>query len=211
MRVLDCEQGSPEWFAARGGIATASEFATILSKGKDKAEAVGRRNYRARLVVERLSGRPVAGGFKSRAMEQGTEREPLALDAYMVQRGVLVRRVGFCRHDEIECGASPDGLVNDDGLVEAKCHELSMHLECLRRPDPPPEYRPQIQGELWNAERQWCDFISFNPDFPDHLQLVIRRVLRDDKYIAQLEFMVRAFMEEVRAEESEIRALPIAA
>lgn len=211
MKIISCEQGSPEWFAARGGIATASEFSTILSKGKEKAEAVGRRNYRARLVVERLSGRPVSGGYTSKAMEQGKEREPLARAAYEVHSGNIVQLVGFCRHDEIECGASPDGLVNADGLIEIKCHELSMHLECLRRPDVPPEYRAQIQGELWNAEREWCHFMSFNPDFPEHLQLVVRTVIRDDAYIKQLEFMVRAFMDEVRAEESEIRALPVAA
>lgn len=211
MKIIACGQGSLEWFAARGGIATASEFSTILSKGKEKAEAVGRRNYRARLVVERLSGRPVAGGYKSKAMEQGTEREPLARAAYEVRTGNIVQTVGFCRHDEIECGASPDGLIDADGALEIKCHELSMHLECLRRPDVPPEYKAQIQGELWNAERAWCDFVSFNPDFPEHLQLVVRRVVRDDKYIAQLEFMVRAFMDEVRAEEAEVRALPIAA
>lgn len=214
MRVLDCEQNSPEWLAARCGIATASEFATVLSKGKENAEAVGRKNYRRRLVVERLTGRPLEGGFSSKSTEQGHEREPGALDAWMVKKGLLVQRAGFVRHDEIECGASPDALAEDEdgpGGVEVKSPELSAHMDYLLRPDAPPAYRAQIQGNLWLTGRKWWDFVSWNPDFPAHLQLVVRRVLPDEKYIQQLEFMVHAFMEEVRTEEAEMRALPEAA
>lgn len=207
--ILDCDQGSPEWFAARAGIATASCFSNILAKIKS-GEAADRRNYRARLVVERLTGK-VIDGYQSAAMRQGTEREPIARAAYEARTRRFVETVGFIRHDEIECGGSPDGLIDDDGLLEIKCPELATHLAYLRLKAEPPEYTAQIQGNLWLSGRAWADFVSFNPDFPAHLQLIVRRVPRDDFYIKQLELMVRLFMDEVRAEEAEVRALPVAA
>jgi hypothetical protein len=212
MRIVECEQGTPEWLRARCGIATASNFADILARSRDrKEEGVTRRNYRARLVVERLAGRPVEGGFSSYATKQGQEREPAGRERYMVATGNYVEQVGVCLHDTLECGASPDGLIDTDGGLELKCPELSTHLEYLRRKDEPPEYRAQIQGNLWITGRAWWDFASYNPDFPEHLQLIVRRVLRNDDYIASLELAVRLFMDEVRAEEAEVRALPIAA
>jgi hypothetical protein len=212
MRVVDCLQGSPEWYAARAGIATASNFGDILARARSgSGEATTRRNYRARLVVERLAGKPVEGGFSNHATRQGQDREPMARDRYMVSSGNYVTQVGLCMHDTLECASSPDGLIDLTGGAEIKCPELSAHIDYLRRSDEPPEYRPQIQGNLWITGRQWWDFISFNPDFPTHLQLVVRRVMRDEKYITALELAVRLFMDEVRAEEAEIRALPVAA
>lgn len=209
MKIIDCEQGSEEWLAARSGIATASCFSAILATIKS-GEAAERRNYRAKLVVERLTGRCVSG-FTTAAMQQGTEREPLARAAYESRTRTFVNEVGFCRHDELEAGASPDGLIGDDGGLEVKCPELATHLSYLRLKTEPAAYTPQIQGCMWITGRAWWDFVSFNPDFPAHLQLVIRRVPRDEKAIASLEFAVGLFMTEVRAEEAEIRALPIAA
>jgi hypothetical protein len=209
MRLIECDQGSEAWLAARAGIATASCFSAILAKIKS-GEAAERRNYRARLVVERLTGKPVSG-FTTSAMRQGTEREPLARDAYMVQTGNFVQQIGLALHDELEAGASPDGLIDTDGGLELKCPELASHLEYLRLKTEPAIYTPQIQGCMWITGRQWWDFASFNPDFPPHLQLVIRRVERDDIYIAGLALAVEVFMNEVRAEVEEIRALPIAA
>jgi hypothetical protein len=209
MRIIECAQGSDAWFASRTGIATASCFSKVLATIKS-GEAAERRNYRARLVVERLTGKPVPS-FQTPAMKQGTEREPLARDAYMVRTGNLVQQVGFIRHDTLEAGGSPDGLIDTDGCLEIKSPELAAHLEYLRLPGPPAEYVPQIQGVLWLAERDYCDFVSFNPDFPEHLQLAVRRVVRDEKYIAGLALAVELFMSEVRKEEAEIRALPLAA
>lgn len=208
---LDCEQGSDDWFAARAGIATASCFSSILATIKS-GEAAERRNYRAKLVVERLTGRCI-GGFTTAAMQQGTEREPLARAAYEARTRRFVDEVGFMRHDTLEAGASPDGLIDADGCLEIKCPELATHLEYLRLPadTAPAKYLSQIQGQLWIAEREWADFVSFNPDFPEGMQLVIRRVRRDEKAIASLQFAVGVFMEEVRQEEAEIRALPEAA
>lgn len=209
---IDCAQGSPEWLAARCGIATASCFADILANGKGSAESVARRNLRSKLVVERLTGKPVPT-FQSAAMLQGTEREPMARAAYESFTGHFVDEVGFLRHDEIEAGASPDGLVGDKGGVEIKCPELSAHLEYLRLPLGlcPSKYVAQIQGCLWITGRDWWEFVSFNPDFPERLQLVTRIVRRDEKYIAGLQLAVSLFMDEVRAEEAEVLAIPEAA
>lgn len=209
MRRIECEQGSEEWLAARAGIATASCFADVLATIKS-GEAAVRRNYRAKLVVERLTGK-VIDSFTTAAMRQGTEREPLARDAYMVHSGSFVEAVGFMRHDTLEAGASPDGLIDDDGVLEIKCPELATHLEYLRLRSEPPAYTAQIQGEMWISGRQWCDFVSFNPDFPAHLQLIVRRVPRDEKYIAGLALAVELFMSEVREEEAAIRAMGVAA
>jgi hypothetical protein len=205
MRIINCEQGTEEWFAARVGIATASGFADILAKIKS-GEAATRRNYRAQLVVERLTKKPIPT-FQSAAMRQGIEREPDARMAYMIKTGLVVEQVGFLRHDELEAGASPDGLIEKDGGLEIKCPELATHLSYLKLKTEPPEYTAQIQGNLWIGEREWWDFCSYNPDFPPNLQLVIRRVYRNEAYIKTLADEVARFMDEVRAEQSEILAL----
>lgn len=210
---LDMPQGSDEWRTARVGIATASGFADILAKGRgSEKEAASRRNLRAKLVVERLTGIPVQS-FTSAAMQQGTEREPIARAAYESLTGEFVDAVGFLRHDEIEAGASPDGLIGEEGGIEIKCPELTAHLEYLRLPPNtcPAKYVAQVQGCIWISGRAWWKFASFNPEFPDHLQLIVRRIERDETYIAGLQLAVALFMEEVRAEEAEVRALPIAA
>ena len=205
MKISTYDQGTPEWHAARCGIATASGFADVLATVKT-GEAASRRNYRARLVVERLTGKAVET-FQTHAMRQGTEREPIARRAYEIQTGALVREVGFCRHDELEAGASPDGLIDDDGGLEIKCPELATHLSYLRIPGAPAEYIAQIQGCMWITGRAWWDFASFNPDFPPNLQLTVRRIARDDRYIAALALAVELFMAEVREEESALLQL----
>lgn len=212
MKIIDCDQGTPEWFAARLGIATASCYADILARGKGAEESASRRNYRLRLVLERLTGRQ-ADGYKSPAMQRGTELEPLARAAYESRTGAFVDLVGLIRHDDIETGASPDGLIDSAGGVEIKAPEAAAHLDYLRLPEgtAPAKYVAQIQGQLWVAEREWIDFVSFNPDFPPHLQLVIRRVRRDEKYIAGLTLAVSLFMDEVREEAAAVLALPVAA
>jgi putative phage-type endonuclease len=207
VKVLDVEQGSPEWRAARAGIATASEFAAIIAKpNKDGGEKAGRRNYRRQLVVERLTGQPKED-FQSAAMKQGTEREPDARAAYANLTGEWVQTVGFVRHDEIECGASPDGLIGDDGGLEIKCPEQSAHTDTLLDQAVPAEYVAQIQGNLWLTGRAYWDFVSFNPDFPPRMRLFRCRVLRDEKYIGALMVAVGLFMEEVRFEEAALRRL----
>jgi hypothetical protein len=209
VKQLPHVQGSVEWLAARAGIATASCFSAIMATIKS-GEAAERRNYRAQLVVERLTGK-AAPSFQTDAMRLGIEREPLARQMYESLFGNLVDEVGLCLHDELECGASPDGLVDSDGGLEIKCPGLAKHLEYLRLKAEPPEYTWQIQGCMWITGRQWWDFVSFNPDFPEDLQMVARRIPRDEVAIQRLADKVASFMDEVRAEVEEVRNLRKAA
>lgn len=209
MRIIDCAQGSPEWLLARCGVASASKFACVMAKIKT-GEAAERRNYRTDLVVERLTGRPLEG-FTTPAMKQGTEREPFARMAYEARTGLIVQEVGFCRHDAMDCGASPDGLIAEDGGLEIKCPERTAHLRYLQQEAEPPEYTWQIQGGMWITGRAWWDFASYNPDFPEHLQLVVRRIKRNDEAIKQLAAEVEKFLGEVEAEAERLRHLSLAA
>lgn len=204
MKVFDVDQGSPEWFACRAGIATASNFAAVMATVKS-GEAAERRNYRARLVVESITGKS-PDGYQNAAMRQGIEREPDARALYESRSGVWVDEVGFCRHDSLPAGASPDGMVGEDGLVEIKSPELATHLDYLLSDGMPAKYRPQVQGQLWITGREWCDFVSFNPDFPEKLRLGVWRIHRDDVYIQTLQAEVTRFMVEVAAELEKLRA-----
>lgn len=206
MRIIDCAQGSEEWHAARAGRATASCFSKILATIKS-GEASERRNYRAQLVCERLTGKAIDNGYVSQAMRDGIEREPIARAMYEVRTGNIVEQVGFMAHDEIEAGASPDGLVDDDGGIEIKAPVPATHLTYLRLKTEPPEYRAQIQGCMWISGRRYWDFVSYCPDYPEHLQLVIRRVHRDETYITGLELAVRLFLDEVAAEVAELERM----
>ena len=209
MRLVEGAQGMPEWLQARHGIPTASRFGAIMAKIKS-GEAADRRNYRADLVVELLTGRPLEG-FSTPAMRQGIEREPLARLAYEAETGEMVTEVGLCLHDTMGAGASPDGLIGTDGGLEIKCPERAAHLRYLQQAAEPPEYTWQIQGGMWITGRAWWDFVSWNPDFPEHLQLIIRRIKRDDKAIADLAAEVGLFITEVAAEVARCNALKEAA
>lgn len=200
MRILQAEQRSPEWFAARLGRATASNFANVLAAKSTSAY----RNYRVKLALERLTGKQ-EDVFQSEAMKQGTEREPLARIAYEALTGNLVEEVGLCLHDTLECGASPDGLIDAVRGLEIKCPTPGKHCEYLRAPAEPPEYTAQIQGCMWITERTEWDFVSFCPDFPENAQLIVRTIQRDDAYIDKLAKAVDAYMQEVAAEVEAIR------
>lgn len=195
---MEIEQRSEAWFAARLGKATASRYKDVLAK-IGKGEAAARRNYRAQLVVERLTGQQ-ADRFTSPFMEWGTDTEDLARITYSLRTGNKVDLVGFLEHDTIVTGASPDGLVGDDGTIEIKCMSTANHIEVLRKQMVLPEYIAQIQGQLWVAKRKWCDFTSFEPTLPDNAQIFIQRIYRDEVFIANLETEVAQFMQEVGEE-----------
>jgi putative phage-type endonuclease len=209
MQIIQCAQGSPEWFLARCGVASASRFAAIMAKIKT-GEAAERRNYRTDLVVEQLTGKSL-DGFTTAAMKQGVEREPFARMAYEARTGIVVQEVGFCRHDDLMAGASPDGLIDSDGGLEIKCPERTAHLRYLQQDAEPAEYTWQIQGGMWITGREWWDFVSYNPDFPEHLQLIVRRIRRNEEAIKTLAGEVEAFMREVEAEAERVRNLKLAA
>lgn len=206
MRILQAEQRTPEWFAARLGKATASNFGNVLAAKTTAAY----RNYRVRLALERLTGKQ-EDAFQSDAMKQGTEREPLARIAYEALTGNLVEEVGFCLHDTLDCGASPDGLIDAVRGLEIKCPTPGKHCEYLRAKAEPPEYTAQIQGCMWITERTEWDFVSFCPEFPENAQLIVRTIKRDDAYIEKLADAVESFMEEVAAEVEAIRSFKNAA
>jgi hypothetical protein len=198
-------QRSDEWYAARCGKATASNFRKILATIKS-GEAADRRNYRAQLVCERLTGK-VDQGFTNDAMRWGIENEPFALAAYIAQTGVYVDEEGFIPHHTLLAGASPDGLIGLDGGIEIKCPTKAVHIETLRAQRMPAEHIPQVQGCMWISGREWWDFVSYHPEFPHGLQLFVTRVLRDDAYISTLEKSVEAFLNEVATEVEELTAI----
>jgi putative phage-type endonuclease len=190
-------QGSPEWIAARLGKATGSRISDVLAQGKSGAPSASRANYRAQLVVERLTGYTVEG-YTSEAMERGKEIEADARAAYAFRTGNEVRDVGFVIHPRISLsGASPDGLVGDDGLVEFKCPNSATHIETLRGAIIPKAYRDQMLWEMACTGRQWCDFVSFDPRLPESMTLAIRRVYIDLERLGEVENEVRIFLAEV--------------
>lgn len=198
MKIVDCVQGSPEWHAARAGRVTASRIADLMAKTKTGWGA-SRANYMAELVAERLTG-TVAESFTNAAMEWGTQYEPEARSAYSFMRDLEVTPVGFVIHPSIEmAGASPDGLVGTDGLVEIKCPKTATHIETLLEGDVPEKYLKQMQFQMLCTGRAWCDFVSYDPRLPGRMQLFVRRVDADKQLQDAIESHVRAFLGEVDA------------
>lgn len=200
MKIITASQGTPEWFAARLGLATGSKFSDVLAGGK----GLTRKAYAVQLALEIVTGKQ-AETFTNQAMLDGTEREPIARALYEAHTGNFVDEVGFCRHDSIECGVSPDGLIDEDGGIEIKCPKASTHAGYLAIPAEPSTYTAQIQGCMWVTGRSWWDFVSYHPDFPENAQLIVRRVKRDSDYIVKLEQAVKAFRNEVMEEVSIIK------
>lgn len=191
------EQNTPEWFAQRLGRVTASRVADIIAKTQSGA-AASRKNYLAQLVAERLTGQ-AADSFKSGAMQHGTETEPMARMAYETETGQMVTEVAMIKHPKIEmAGASPDGLVGEDGLVEIKCPNTSTHIATLMADKAPSGYMAQMQWQMACTGRDWVDFVSFDPRMPEDMQLFIKRVPRDEKLIAEYEAEVIKFLAEVQ-------------
>jgi hypothetical protein len=175
--IVVCEQGTPEWHAARLGIPTASCFAKVLAKGEGKT----RRRYLLDLAAERLTGE-VAEGYTNSHMERGHALEDDARQLYAFQHDAAPQRVGFVRCDVHRAGASPDSLLGDDGLLEIKTRLGALQLDLLESGKLPPEHRAQVQGQLLIAGRDWCDFVSYWPRLP----LFVVRVERDPVYIDKL-------------------------
>jgi len=197
------EQRSPEWFAARCGKATASCIADIIARTKSGWGA-SRANYKARLIAERLTGTP-AETFSNSAMQWGTDKEPEARRAYEFRRNVDVEEVAFVDHPTIPMsGASPDGLVGEDGLVEIKCPNTASHLDTLLGQKVPEKYVTQMLWQMACTGRQWCDFVSYDPRLPEAMRLFVQRVPRDDEAIEQLEADVSEFLADVDATVSDL-------
>lgn len=202
--ILQAEQGSEEWLQARVGLATASRFADIISKTRSGYSA-SRKNYMAELVVEILTGNNTEM-FTSSAMQWGTDTEPVARLQYLLMTGNEVEETSLWLHDTLPVGASPDGLVNDKGTIEIKCPNTATHIETLQSKKVPPQYYAQIQGQLWMTDRDWCDFVSFDPRLPENAQIIVIHVPRDQKFIEEMEAEIRKFCKEVNDQVNFIRS-----
>jgi len=195
------EQGTEAWFADRLGKVTASRLADVLAKTKTGYSA-SRTNYMTQLVLERIT-QTKAESYSNAAMQWGTEQEPFARAAYEAHTGQMVEEVGFIPHPDIEAaGASPDGLVGDDGMVEIKCPSSSTALEVWlthSQGNNPVDakYYAQMQWQMRCADRSWCDYVVFDPRMPAKAQLFVHRVNRDEKFIAEAEDEVITFLTEL--------------
>ena len=190
------EQRSDAWFEARLGRVTASRVADVIAKTKSGYSA-SRDNYMAQLICERLTGQQ-GESFTNAAMTWGTETEPLARSAFEAYADVMVEEVGFVPHPSIEMsGASPDGLVGLFGMLEIKCPNTATHIDTLLTQTVPGKYITQMQWQMACCERQWCEFVSFDPRLPQDLQLFVKRVEFDPEYVAMLEKEVIQFLAEL--------------
>lgn len=197
-QIIDCEQGSPEWFAARMGIPTASEFSTILAKGKDGGASKTRKTYLMKLAGEILTGEPMES-YSNGNMERGKLQEDEARDLYCFQFDAEPQRVGFIRNGNAGC--SPDSLIGEDGGLEIKSAAAHIQVERIIAGTLPPEHKAQVQGSIWLAGRKWWDFASYCPRLP----MFVVRVPRDDGYIAMLSGAVDAFNAELNETVERIR------
>jgi len=190
-------QGTEEWFAQRIGKVTASRINDVMATLKSGGEAATRKNYRAQLIAERLTGTK-AYSFTNAAMQWGIDNEPIARAMYEIKTGSDVEQVGFVDHPSIAMtGASPDGRVGNNGMLEIKCPNTATHIEYLLAGVAPTEYHNQM---LWQMEcdgRDWCDFVSFDPRMPEAMQLFIVRFNKDEDKLSIIRAEVCKFLGEV--------------
>lgn len=201
MQIVNVEQGSSEWFAARLGVATASNFSKILAKGNGAT----RRKYLMQLLAEEATGAK-AEGFTNSAMQWGIDNEPEARRMYELIYDTEVQQVGFCKLSD-RIGASPDGFIGNAGNLEIKCPDTITHLETIKSGKAPSQYRAQIQGQIWVCEREWCDFVSYDPRVIKGNPFFCVRVERDNDFIrSQLIPEVNKFVTELEQEIQQLEA-----
>lgn len=198
-------QGTADWFEQRRGKVTASRIADLMARTKS-GYAASRQNYLMQLLCERLAGK-VEESYQSDAMKRGNELEPEARNWYQLETGELVEQVSFIDHPNIAMtGASPDGLVGTDGLIEIKCPNTATHIDTLRTQKPSDRYLKQMQWQMACTGRQWCDFVSFDNRLPDNLAYICIRIERDDALIAEIESEVSGFLAELDSVIAELTA-----
>lgn len=201
--IVEGLQGDLDWFAMRAGSCTSSRLIDALAKPKrtkDKEqnkELECRAKYRKELAIERLTGK-TAEHYVSKPMEWGTLNEPVARTEYELAMGLEVKQIALAMHPAIKWfSASTDGLIGDDGILEIKCLNSINHLDILIAGEIPEEYHYQMLGGMACAERRFCDFVSYDPRMPEHLQLFVQRFYRDDLRISAMELEVEQFLLEV--------------
>lgn len=202
MIELQHEQGGAEWLRSRIGIVSGSRFKDVLTEPKSKTDKEsGKLSQTAETYLYELVSMILtdeAPSFSSAATDWGHQYEPLARLEYEIMTDNNVTETGFFLHDSRKIGASPDGLVGDDGMIEIKCPYNSVnHVRTVVAGEMPKEHIAQVQGNLWINGRQWCDFISFDPRIDGDGRLFIQRIERDDKFIENLERRVLAFVNQL--------------
>lgn len=190
MQIVECEQGSPEWFAARLGIPTASEFKTIVAVKKDAKDKLTRQTYMRKLAGEIITGTPMEN-YTNAHMDRGHEQEDEARSLYALMQDCDPLRVGFIRNGNTGC--SPDSLVGEHGGLEIKTALPHIQIERLEKDELPAEHRLQVQGGLWITGRKWWDFVSYSPKLP----LFVKRVERDEQCIKDIAAAVAQFNDEL--------------
>ena len=199
MKLIQCTQGTPEWFAARAGVITASKFAEAVSTLKNGTPTQASKDYAYRVAVERIYGETTEDTFVTWEMRRGTELEPYARIAYEARTGNLAQESGVVLTDDGLFGYSTDGLVDDDGLIEIKCPNSARKLVEMWETGDLSEYEHQIQGGMWITGRKWCDFIMYAPQLePVGKHLYIKRVERNDDFIEDMESKLWEFARRVQ-------------
>lgn len=200
IQIHTCEQGSEDWFRIRAGMPTASEFATVMASGRGGGESKTRRTYMLKLAGEILTGEPMEH-FSNHHMERGKEMEAEARDLYAFMQDVDPEQCGFITNGPKGC--SPDCLIGRNGMAEIKTKLPHLQLDVLLRGEVPPEHKAQTQGQLWVAEREFVDFVSYWPKLP----LFVHRSYRDEAYIKTISDAVDRFNDELAALVEQIRAM----
>lgn len=197
MKIHYCEQRSPEWYEVRLGKVTSSNFKNVIANGRGSAPSKTRNNYMIQLIAERITSEK-QDYFLNDDMIHGMDTEQQAKDFYEWKEGVEIEEVGFIEHSE-DVGVSPDGLIGTNGMIEIKCPKTTTQVQRVLDGIFPSEYKAQVQGQLWVAEREWCDFISFDPRIISSAASYFKiRVYRDEEYIKQLESKTALFVDEMK-------------
>ena len=195
--MFEMVQGTDEWLNARAGMITASRIVDMMTKLKGGGRGATATNYMAELVAERLTGVP-SEHFQSSAMKWGTEHEPEARSLYAFMVGTNVEEVGFVVHPEFDfAGASPDGLVGDNGLIEIKCPNTATHISTLLSKSIDRKYILQMQWQMECTKRDWCDFVSYDPRMPHDMQIFIKRVRYDENIVQSIKDEMVPFNNEI--------------
>lgn len=206
MIYVECEQGSPEWHAARCGVITASKFRDATETTAKGLPTAKRRLYAAQVAVERISGEPCGEVFNSWQMKRGQEIEPLARMAYEAETGYFATESGVVLTDDRLFGYSTDGFVGDDGMTEIKSLVGAEIVIAMWETEDMSEYMHQMQGGMWITGRKWCDFVMFCPQLASvGKALFLRRVARDDKFIDEMVLGLAEFERSVSRNESILR------
>lgn len=175
-----------------------SQFHRMMTSGRGKDELFGKTavSY-AEEIVQRMLG--VHDDFMNAAMQWGIDHEPEAIERYTLETFLDVKEKGRITHSEYEfISGEPDGLIDGEpGIIEVKCPNSNNHFKNLLNAEQITQYRWQIQGYLWLTERDWCDFVSYDPRYPVKHQISINRVVRDDDMIQQLTERSPLFWEEL--------------